>query len=49
MFEYGQGFFEQNDIALDEMRGSMSFAAVSLAELMAEQDLPELEEQPGQE
>lgn len=39
MFEYGTGYFEQNDVALNDMRGGMSAAAVALAESMAEQDV----------
>lgn len=39
MFEYGLGYFEQNDVALHDMRDAMSDAAVALAESMAEQEV----------
>ncbi|WP_185829147.1 hypothetical protein [Sphingomonas ginkgonis] len=39
MFEYGSGFFEQNDVALEDMRDVMSAAAIALAERMADDEV----------
>lgn len=38
MFEYGNGYLEQNEVALDVLRDSMSDAAIALAEQMALED-----------
>jgi hypothetical protein len=41
MFEYGEGFFEQNKVILEQMRQQMSPAAWTLAIRMAEELLEE--------
>lgn len=38
MFEYGNGYLEQNEVALEVLRDSMSEAAFALAEQMAVED-----------
>lgn len=38
MFEYGEGFYEQNDVAIAKLKEAMSPAAVALAVQMAEEE-----------